>query len=95
MRSILKIIHSDNVTNAWERLLVSEWVNELRQVLSSCEYVERTETMDRIVFGVADMRVKERLLRETYLTTLGKALGMCHTAEGSKVQMKVMVTEHQ
>ena len=34
--------------------------------MSSCEYEEQREThlRDNIVFGVADMRVKERLFRE-------------------------------
>ena len=40
------------------------------------------------------MRVKERLLRESGLA-LDKALDICHAAEASKVQMKVMVTENQ
>ena len=71
-------------------------MNELRLLLSSCEYDEQKETnlRDRIVFGVADMRVKERLLRESGLT-LDKALDICHAAEASKVQMKVMATENQ
>ena len=46
------------------------------------------------MFGVADMRVKERLLREAGLT-LAKALDICHAAEASKVKMRVMVTENQ
>ena len=75
---------------------VDQWVNELRLLLSSCEYCEQKETnlRDRIVFGVADMRVKKRLLRESGIT-LDKALDICHAAEASKVQMKVMVTENQ
>ena len=75
---------------------VDQWVNELRLLLSSCDYEEQKETnlRDRIVFGVADMRVKERLLREAGLT-LAKALDICHAAEASKVQMRVMVTENQ
>ena len=75
---------------------VDQWVNELRVLLSSCDYEEQKETTlrDIIVFGVANMRVKERLLREAGLT-LAKALDICHAAEASKVQMRVMVTENQ
>ena len=50
---------------------------------SICEYEEQK-----------DMRVKERLLRESGLT-LDKALDICPAAEASKIQMKVMVTEDQ
>ena len=71
-------------------------MNELRLLLSRYEYEEQTETNLReiIVFGVADMRVKERLLRESGLT-LDKAFDICRAAEASKVQMKVMVTENR
>ena len=39
---------------------VDQWVNELRLLLSRCDYEEQKETnlRDIIVFGVADMRVK-------------------------------------
>ena len=75
---------------------VDQWVNELRLLLSSCDYEEQKETnlRDRIVFGVAYMRVNERLIREAGLT-LAKSLDICHAAEASKVQMRVMVTENQ
>ena len=71
-------------------------MNEFWLLLSSCEYAKQKETnlRDRIVFGVADMRIKERLLRESGLT-LDKALDICRAAEASKVQMKVMATENQ
>ena len=71
-------------------------MNELRLLLSSCEYEEQKENnlREKIVFGVADMRVKERLLRESGLT-LDKALDICHAAEASNIQMKDMVTENQ
>ena len=71
-------------------------MNELCLLLSSCEYEEQKEIniRDRIVLGVADMRIKERMFRESELT-LDKALGICHAAEASKVEMKVMVTENQ
>ena len=39
--------------------------SQRKRRLSSCDYEEQKETnlRDRIVFGVADMRAKERLLR--------------------------------
>ena len=71
-------------------------MNELELLLSRCEYEEQQETYlrDIIVFGVADMCGKERLLRESGIT-LDKALDICHAAEASKVQIKVMVTENK
>ena len=38
---------------------------------------------DKVVFGVCGDRVKERLLRELYLT-INKALYVCRTSETSK-----------
>ena len=73
-----------------------QWVNDLRILLSSCEYEDQKQSnlRDRIVFGVADICVKERLLRESDLN-LAKALDICHAAEASRVQMKVMESDSQ
>jgi len=46
------------------------------------------------VFGVADIRVKGRFLPKSDLT-LEKALDICHAAEASKEQMKVMASDSQ
>ena len=43
---------------------------------------------DRIVFGVSDTRLKERLLRESSDLTLEKAASLCRTAKASKNQLK-------
>ena len=75
---------------------IDQWVNDLRILLSSCEYEDQKQSnlRDRIVFGVADIRVKERLLCESDLN-LAKELDICHAAEASKVQMKVMEGDSQ
>ena len=75
---------------------IDQCVNHLRILLSSCEYEDQKQSnlRDRIVFGVTDIRVKERPLRESDLT-LAKALDICHAAEASKVQMKVMASDSQ
>ena len=54
---------------------IDQWVNDLRILLSTCEYGQQKESSlrDRIVFVVADIRLKERLLRESDWT-LEKAL---------------------
>ena len=44
-----------------------------------------------MVFGVRDERIKERLLRETYLT-LVKAMSICRASEVSKAQLQTMST---
>ena len=50
---------------------------------------------DKVVFGVRDERIKERLLREADLT-LNKALDVCRAAETSKQQIEAMgVTQTQ
>ena len=43
---------------------------------------------DRIMFGVSDTRLKERLLRESSDLTLEKAASLCGAAEASKNQLK-------
>ena len=57
--------------------------------MSSGEYEEQkvTTLSDIIVFGVANRRVKERLLRQSGIT-LDKALDICYAPAASKVQMK-------
>ena len=72
---------------------IDQWVNDLRILLSSCEYEDQKQSnlRDRIVFGVADIPVK---VRESDLN-LAKALDICHAAEASKVQMKVMEGDSQ
>ena len=44
---------------------------------------------DKIVFGVHDTRINERLLREADLT-LARALDICRAAETRKHQMDTM-----
>ena len=75
---------------------IDQWVNDLRILLSTCEYGQQKESnlRDRIVFGKADIRVKERLLRESDLT-VEKSLHICHAAEASKEQMKVIASDNQ
>jgi hypothetical protein len=43
---------------------------------------------DRIVFGVSDIRLKERLLRESSELTLEKAASLCPAAEENAKQLK-------
>ena len=68
------------------------WVTELRKMAKRCEFVEE-ETMlrDKVVFGIKDIALKERLLREPQLTLL-KALDICRAAETSRQQARAMTS---
>ena len=70
---------------------IDQWVLELRSRAKTCEFGDQKEFMirDKIVFGINDERVKERLLREADLD-LRKALDICRAAESSKQQLASM-----
>ena len=70
---------------------VGQWVMDLTNRAASCEFGGQKDSMlrDKIVFGVHDSRVKERLLREPDLT-LAKALEVCRAAESSRQHIKAM-----
>ena len=74
---------------------VDQWATDLRILMGSCEYdcCKDKVLRDKLVFGVADKRVKERLLRESKLT-LDKALDICRAGETSKVQFQAMITDN-
>ena len=72
------------------------WVKDLRTHANTCEFGDDTDNMirDKIVFGVTDSRIKERLLREPDLT-LVKCWDICHAAESTCTQFKVMSSGDQ
>ena len=62
-----------------------QYVTALRQLQSRCEFEMATPDellRDRIVFGISDCKVRERLLRESNLT-LGRTLEVCYASEVS------------
>ena len=73
---------------------VDNWVKDLRTIAVDCEFGEQEDLMirDKLVFGICDTRVKERMLRESDLT-LQKALDIVRAAESTKAQMKEMSKE--
>ena len=73
---------------------VDQWVTELKVKAALCEFSDQRDLLirDKIVFGVRDERVKERLLRESDLT-LQKALDICRAAEATKEQVQAMRKE--
>ena len=74
--------------NQCEEEPVDKWVKELRVIAKDCDFDAQEDNMirDRIVFGVHDKRVQERMLRDGNLD-LTKAIELCRAAESSKNQM--------
>ena len=63
----------------------------LRKLAEGCDFQTITPDeilRDRLVFGVKDAKVRERLLRETKLT-LAKTDEICHAAESMLTQLKL------
>ena len=73
---------------------IDRWLTELRTKAATYGFGDQKDelTRDKIVFGVRDGRVKERLLREANLT-LQSALDICRAAETSTYQAKMMTRD--
>ena len=73
---------------------VDQYVTDLRNRSKTCEFGELTDSLikDRLVCGIPDNSLRERLLREQDLD-LGKALRMCRAAETVKTQAKELFSE--
>ena len=69
---------------------IEQFITELKTHAKSCEFGEQHDSMirDRIVFGVRDTRLKERLLRESSELTLEKAASIYRAGEASTTQIK-------
>ncbi|UYV79424.1 hypothetical protein LAZ67_17002555, partial [Cordylochernes scorpioides] len=70
---------------------IDSFITELKGLSTSCEFESQKDSSfrDRIVYGIQDKALQERLLREPNLTLL-KAIEMCKTDEISKQQIKIM-----
>lgn len=79
-----------------DTVTIEKYVTELRQKSKDCEFGASENDMirDKIVFGLNDQRLKERLLRESNLT-LEKAIDLCRAAETAKAQIQAMTTTGQ
>ena len=69
-----------------------KYLSVLRMMANRCNFDNLTPDdvlRDRILFGIADSRVRERLLREDKLT-LAKTVEICRAAEMSKAQIKAV-----
>ena len=68
------------------------YVTALRQIADKCAFDATTPNdllRDRITFGIADNKVRERLLREPKLN-LAKTLDICQASEMSQAQIKAV-----
>ena len=73
---------------------ISAYVTEMRVIAKNCALEEITPNEilgDRLVLGVRDEKVRERLLRINDLT-LSKAIDICKAAEQTSQQLKLIAT---
>ena len=72
---------------------IDEYVTELKSRSRHWEFGTLKESLirDRIVAGIQDAKVRERLLRETDLS-LDKAVSICRASEATKKQVEEMAT---
>ena len=71
--------------NQGEGETIDQWVTDRKTKASACEFGEQRDLLirDKVVFGILDERVNERLLRKPKLD-LVKALDLCRAAEATK-----------
>ena len=72
--------------------LIASYVTALRQIADKCAFGAITPDdllRDRIIFGIADNKVRERLLRE-HEFNLSKTLDICWASEMSQAQIKTV-----
>lgn len=71
------------------------FLTELRKAIKTTQYKDHDDMIrDRIVMGILDKVIQERLLREPKLT-LEKAVDVCRATESSKSQSKILRNESQ
>jgi len=65
---------------------IDEFVNELKTKSKNCEFREQRDYMirDRIIFGIKDERLRERLLRDSENPDLERVIYLRRAAECSK-----------
>lgn len=70
----------------------NEFVTELKRLASSCSFKEEENMIrDRIVFGIRNNELKDKLLHMENLT-MEKAEELCRTFEETRKELKVMVS---
>ena len=81
--------HKFNIRNQTENESIDQYVTELRTLASTCEFENLKDGLirDRVICGIRNQALKERLLREASLT-LKSAVDICRAAEVSREQVK-------
>ncbi|XP_046857694.1 uncharacterized protein K02A2.6-like [Xenia sp. Carnegie-2017] len=81
--------HKFNIRNQEDNESIDQYVTVLRTLAATCEFEALHDGLirDRIVCGIRNQNIKERLLRESDLT-LPKAVDICRASEVSREQMK-------
>ncbi|XP_023229307.1 uncharacterized protein LOC111629653 [Centruroides sculpturatus] len=71
-----------------------DFLADLRKLSINCEFGNLRDRLlrDRIVSGIRDQKVKERLLRETELS-LTKAIDICRAAEQTESHIKLLLNQ--
>ncbi|CAB4024811.1 retrotransposon-like family member retr-1, partial [Paramuricea clavata] len=83
--------HKFNIRNQEENESIDQYVTVLRTLAAPCEFETLHDGLirDRIVCGIRNQSIKERLLRESELT-LQKTLDICRASEVSRKQVKLL-----
>ncbi|XP_044766427.1 uncharacterized protein LOC123322548 [Coccinella septempunctata] len=70
---------------------VDEYVTQLKQLSKNCEFEKLTDSLikDRLVLGIKDKNVKDRLLRTKNLDLI-KAVEICKSAEITNKQLEIL-----
>ena len=70
---------------------IDSFTTDLRLKSQSCEFGSLQDSLihDRVVVGIRDSKIKERLLRDSELT-LERAIDICKANEAAQAQMKVL-----
>ena len=70
---------------------IHSFTTDLRLKSQSCEFGSLQDSVirDRVVVGIRDSKIKERLLRDSELT-LERAIDICKANEAAQAQMKVL-----
>ena len=70
---------------------IDSFVTDLRLKSKTCEFGNLKDSLirDRVVVGIRDSRLKEKLLRDPGLT-LERAVDVCKANEAAQAQMKVL-----
>ena len=87
-----RFVFQDRVQREGET--IDQWVTDLRKKAASCSFPGTQEDIesfirDRIVFGVCDTRLRERLMRNGD-QTLASVIDACRAAEATSAQLQAM-----